>query len=60
MPIGLVIASVVGAAIVGWLAGMLTFTQSRRWCTTCGKNLGCANPKCRAFKPAAYTHQSGS
>lgn len=32
------------ALAAGWLAGLLTFRRSLRWCPTCGADLKC--PRC--------------
>ena len=36
------IAVVVAAPIVGFLAGLLTFKRSLRWCRYCGRTLSCS------------------
>jgi hypothetical protein len=33
---------------LGWVAGMVTYRQSRRWCTDCGCTLRCTNCSTRA------------
>lgn len=35
---------VAGTALVGWIAGMVTFRRSLRWCGRCGRVLRC--PDC--------------
>lgn len=37
-------AGLVSMAVLGWLAGMLTFKRSLRWCSACGAGLKC--PQC--------------
>jgi hypothetical protein len=32
---------VIAAAIVGFLAGLLSFPRASRWCPTCGMSLVC-------------------
>jgi hypothetical protein len=37
------LAALPGVAVLGWIAGMCTFTRSRRWCPTCGQTLTCVS-----------------
>ncbi|MEV4754279.1 hypothetical protein AB0J86_04070 [Micromonospora sp. NPDC049559] len=41
MPPYQVLLSVVGALLVGFAVGLISYRQSRRWCTTCGSSLSC-------------------
>lgn len=44
-----------GAALLGWVAGMWTFKRAQRWCPSCGDTLDCLNcrdARHRASKPA--------
>ena len=38
--------SLVGIALLGWVAGMLTHRASRNWCPECGNTRRCVNPLC--------------
>lgn len=40
---------VIGFTALGWVAGMVTFRRSRRWCPECGGTLRCIN--CPAPRP---------
>lgn len=33
--------AVVGAVLLGFVAGLVTYRKSRRWCTVCGSGLRC-------------------
>ncbi len=42
--VGYALAVIVGASVlVGFLAGLLTFKRSSRWCPLCGTTLSCAS-----------------
>jgi hypothetical protein len=41
----------VAALLVGYLAGLLTFKRSNRWCPACGSSLVCA-AKCHGRSDA--------
>ena len=34
-------ATLIGAAFLGWLAGMWTSKRAQRWCSVCGDHLQC-------------------
>ena len=40
---GLQTATVIAAIVVGFLAGLLSFKRSLRWCRHCGQILSCAD-----------------
>jgi hypothetical protein len=40
---GLLAATIITAIAVGFLAGLLTFKRSLRWCRHCGQTLSCAD-----------------
>jgi hypothetical protein len=42
--------AVLCALLLGFLAGLVTYQKSRRWCTVCGATLSCAH--CRAGRAA--------
>jgi len=46
----LTVLAVLIALLLGFLAGLVTYQKSRRWCTVCGATLSCAH--CRAGHPA--------
>jgi len=35
------LAAIVAALVCGFLAGLVTYRQSRQWCTRCGATLRC-------------------
>jgi hypothetical protein len=37
------VGAMLGALIVGWLSGMVTFKRSQSWCPACGSRLSCAD-----------------
>ena len=41
MPLDVAVPALIGIAILGWAAGMLTFRRSMSWCTECGETLAC-------------------
>jgi len=41
MPLYLYVLILVGVALLGVLAGLLTFKRSLRWCPNCGATLAC-------------------
>lgn len=41
MPLDVAVPHLIGVAILGWAAGMLTFRRSMSWCTECSETLGC-------------------
>jgi len=43
MTVGLMVGGFVVVAALGWLAGMLTFRRSLRWCPRCGETLRCGS-----------------
>ena len=38
--------AVTAAVILGFLAGLLTFRQTSRWCPACGATLACSDVDC--------------
>ena len=44
------VLTLIGVALLGFLAGLLTFKAKQRWCPTCGATLACLT--CRQ-RPAA-------
>jgi hypothetical protein len=42
MPLYEAVPGLVAVALLGWLAGMMTFKRSLRWCAVCGRRLSCA------------------
>ena len=45
--------AVVAALVVGFLAGLLTFKRSLRWCPQCGETLRC--PYCPRQPPTLHS-----
>jgi hypothetical protein len=41
MAVVMIVVGLVAVAGLGWLAGMLTFRRSHRWCPRCGQTLRC-------------------
>jgi len=58
MIVGAVVAAVT-SLVAGFVAGLLIYQKSRRWCAVCGANLRCpecvavARPKLRTTRSAA-------
>lgn len=44
-----VVFAVVGALLVGFVAGLLTFRLKQQWCPMCGETLRCTNPAHRSY-----------
>lgn len=42
MPLTEVVPALIGVALLGWLAGMVTLKRSQAWCAACGRRLSCA------------------
>ena len=51
---------VAAALVVGFLAGFMTFKQSRRWCRTCGAVLRCPECPRRAVRVAPTSTASAA
>jgi hypothetical protein len=45
------VGAVIGALLLGFLAGVLTFKVKNRWCTACGASLTCLDCRQRAAYP---------
>lgn len=41
MSLYVAVPALIGIAVLGWLAGMLTFKRSQTWCPRCGDSLDC-------------------
>jgi hypothetical protein len=41
MPLYLLIPTLAGVALFGWVAGMWTHKRAERWCAACGAQLTC-------------------
>jgi hypothetical protein len=39
----LCVGAALGIAVAGWVAGMWTHKQARKWCPRCGTDLACPN-----------------
>jgi hypothetical protein len=43
MSVYIALPGLLGIALLGWLAGMLTFKRSLLWCKNCGRVLTCVS-----------------
>ena len=44
----LVVVGMLSALATGWVVGLVTYRESRRWCTACGSSLKCVECRGRA------------